>query len=48
MVGDTVSIMTNELLFVRSSCVKVTFLPSEFVAVIENVTFPLGSLDDSQ
>ena len=44
MTGKTVSIVTKESVS-RSLSVKETRPPLEFVAVIENVTFPLVSLD---
>ena len=44
MMGETVSIVTNEPSAISSFVTRILF-PLEFVAVIENVAFPLVSLE---
>ena len=44
MVGETVSIVTNEPSAISSFVTRILF-PVEFVAVIENVAFPLVSFE---
>ena len=46
IIGFTVSIMTNEASVISSFVTRILF-PLEFVAVIENVAFPLASLEET-